>query len=112
MEEVITPIGIKSNGVFSAQHQIDMSIVGFAGWCLGLVDDLDIVFMIDEGLELPKKKVAPGLIDKKGFMILLFGSSLQYRSALVVARMRNIVYSTFDRITSGEVPIRVIAEIL
>ena len=39
-------------------------------------------------------------------------SSLQYRSALVVARMRNIVYSTFDRITSGEVPIRVIAEIL
>ena len=39
-------------------------------------------------------------------------SSLQYRSALVVARMRNIVYSTFDRITSGEVPIRVMAEIL
>ena len=39
-------------------------------------------------------------------------SSLQYRSALVVARIRNIVYSTFDRITSGEVPIRVIAEIL
>ena len=33
-------------------------------------------------------------------------SSLQYRSALVVARMRNIVYSTFDRITSREVAIR------
>ena len=48
--------------------------------------------MIDEGLELPKKKVAPGLIDKKGFMILLFGSSLQYRSALVAARMRNIIF--------------------
>lgn len=43
------PVGIKSNGVFSAQHQIDMGIVGFAGWCLGLVNDLDIVFMIDEG---------------------------------------------------------------
>ena len=39
-------------------------------------------------------------------------SSLQYRSALVATRMRNIVYSTFDRITSGEVPIRVMAEIL
>ena len=40
-------------------------------------------------------------------------SSLQYRSALVVVRMRNIgFYSTFDRITSGEVPIRVMAEIL
>ena len=37
-------------------------------------------------------------------------SSLQYRSALVVARMRNIFYSIFDRITSGEVPIRVMAE--
>lgn len=44
-----TPIGIKSNGVFSAQHQIDMGVVGLAGWCLGLVDDLDIIFMIDEG---------------------------------------------------------------
>ena len=43
---------------------------------------------------------------------VIFCSSLQYRSALVVARMRNIVYSTFDRITSGEVPIRVMAEIL
>ena len=42
----------------------------------------------------------------------LNSSSLQYRSALVVARMRNIVYSTFDRITSGEVPIWVMAEIL
>ena len=42
-----------------------------------------------------------------------FCSSLQYRSALVVARMRNIIfYSTFERITSGEVPIRVMAEIL
>ena len=40
-------------------------------------------------------------------------TSLQYRSALVVARMRNIIfYSTFERITSGEVPIRVMAEIL
>lgn len=44
-----SPVGIKSNGVFSAQHQIDMGVVGFAGWCLGLVNDLDIVFMIDEG---------------------------------------------------------------
>ena len=43
---------------------------------------------------------------------VIFCSSLQYRSALVVARMRNIVYSIFDRITSGEVPIRVMAEIL
>ena len=42
----------------------------------------------------------------------LNSSSLQYRSALVATRMRNIVYSTFDRITSGEVPIRVMAEIL
>ena len=43
----------------------------------------------------------------------LDSSSLQYRSALVVVRMRNIgFYSTFDRITSGEVPIRVMAEIL
>ncbi|MFZ1835386.1 MAG: hypothetical protein WAU22_01920 [Segatella copri] len=49
MQKVITPIGIKSNGVFSAQHQIDMGVVGLAGWCLGLVDDLDIVFMIDKG---------------------------------------------------------------
>ena len=40
----------------------------------------------------------------------LFCSSLQYRSALVATRMRNIVYSTFERITSGEVPIRVTAE--
>ena len=27
-----------------------MGVVGLAGWCLGLVDDLDIVFMIDESL--------------------------------------------------------------
>ena len=26
-----------------------MGVVGLAGWCLGLVDDLDIIFMIDEG---------------------------------------------------------------
>ena len=39
----------RSNGVFSAQHQIDMGVVGFAGWCLGLVNDLDIIFMINEG---------------------------------------------------------------
>ena len=37
---------------------------------------------------------------------------LQYRSVLVAARMRNKFYSTLDRITSGEVPIRVMAEIL
>ena len=49
MQKVITPIGIKSNGVFSAQHQIDMGVVGLAGWCLGLVNDFDIVFMIDKG---------------------------------------------------------------
>ena len=35
--------------VWLTQQQIDMGIVGFAGWCLGLVNDLDIVFMIDEG---------------------------------------------------------------
>ena len=40
-------------------------------------------------------------------------SSLQYRSALVATRMRNIIfYSTFERITSGDVPIKVMAEIL
>ena len=48
MQKVITPIGIKSNGVFSAQHQIDMGVVGLAGWSLGLVNDLNIIFMIDE----------------------------------------------------------------
>ena len=42
----------------------------------------------------------------------LFCSPSQYRSALVATRMENVFYSTFDRITSGEVPIRVIAEIL
>ena len=46
--------------------------------------------------ELPKKKVAPGLIDKKDFIDFIFGSSLQYRSALVVARMRNIVFVNLD----------------
>ena len=46
----------RSNGVFSAQHQIDMGVVGFAGWCLGLVNDLDIVFMINEGAGATQKE--------------------------------------------------------
>ena len=45
-------------------------------------------------------------------IICVLCSPSQYRSALVVTRMENVFYSTFDRITSGEVPIRVIAEIL
>ena len=48
-----------------------MGVEVFLTW-LVTVNDLDTVFMIDEIWELPKKKIAPGLIDKKDFMILYF----------------------------------------
>ena len=40
-----------------------MGVEAFLTW-LVTVNDLDAVFMIDEIWELPKKKIAPGFIEK------------------------------------------------
>ena len=49
MEEVIAPIGIKSHFGIIYDVDVNMSVEAFLTW-LVTVNDLDTVFMIDEGL--------------------------------------------------------------